>query len=133
MWHPRPPRDPPFMANAILNFHFDFLTTSLICNTFQKSKNNYNNSKPGKKQENHGACQGLSQGPPGQAKIVIFSNAEDTRALFDYPTKRICASFFIFSCVVLCSMTKLKEHILSADLDGADDEVDHPTSQSTEE
>ena len=30
MWHSRPPRDPPpFMANAILNFHFDFLTTSL--------------------------------------------------------------------------------------------------------
>ena len=30
MWHPRPPRDPPpFMANAILNFHFDFLNTSL--------------------------------------------------------------------------------------------------------
>ena len=31
MWHSRPPRDPPpFMANAILNFYFDFLTTSLI-------------------------------------------------------------------------------------------------------
>ena len=30
MWHSRPPRDPPpFMAKAILNFHFDFLTTSL--------------------------------------------------------------------------------------------------------
>ena len=30
MWHSRPPRDPPpFMANAILNFHFDFLNTSL--------------------------------------------------------------------------------------------------------
>ena len=30
MWHSRPPRDPPpFMANAILNFHFDFLTPSL--------------------------------------------------------------------------------------------------------
>ena len=30
-WHSRPPRDPPpFMANAILNFHFDFLTPSLI-------------------------------------------------------------------------------------------------------
>ena len=30
MWHSRPPQDPPpFMANAILNFHFDFLTTSL--------------------------------------------------------------------------------------------------------
>ena len=31
MWHLRPPRDPPppFMANAILNFHFDFLTPSL--------------------------------------------------------------------------------------------------------
>ena len=26
MWHSRPP---PFMANAILNFHFDFLNTSL--------------------------------------------------------------------------------------------------------
>ena len=25
----RPP--PPFMANAILNFHFDYLTTSLSC------------------------------------------------------------------------------------------------------
>ena len=33
MWHSRPPRDPhPFMANAILNFHFDFLTPSLITN-----------------------------------------------------------------------------------------------------
>ena len=33
MWHSRPPRDPapPFMANAILNFHFDFLTPSLMC------------------------------------------------------------------------------------------------------
>ena len=30
-WQTRPPRDPhPFMANAILNFHFDYLTTSLI-------------------------------------------------------------------------------------------------------
>ena len=27
MWHSRPP---PFVANAILNFHFDFLTPSLI-------------------------------------------------------------------------------------------------------
>ena len=32
MWHSRPPRDPPpFMANAILNFHFDFPHTSLMC------------------------------------------------------------------------------------------------------
>ena len=31
MWHSRPTRDPPpFMANAILNFHFDFLHASLI-------------------------------------------------------------------------------------------------------
>ena len=31
MWHWRPLRDPPpFMANAILNFHFDFLHPSLI-------------------------------------------------------------------------------------------------------
>merc|ERR1712209_68790 len=30
MWHLRPPRDPPpFMANAILNFHFDYWHTSL--------------------------------------------------------------------------------------------------------
>ena len=30
MWHSRPPRDhPPFMANAILNFHFDYWPTSL--------------------------------------------------------------------------------------------------------
>ena len=30
MWHSRPPRDPPpFMANTILNFHFDYLNTSL--------------------------------------------------------------------------------------------------------
>ena len=30
MLHSRPPRDPPpFMANAILNFHFDFLHPSL--------------------------------------------------------------------------------------------------------
>ena len=30
-WHSRPPRDPlPFMANTILNFHFDYLNTSLI-------------------------------------------------------------------------------------------------------
>ena len=33
MWHSRPPRDPPpFMANAILNFHFDYLTPSLMHN-----------------------------------------------------------------------------------------------------
>ena len=31
MWHSRPP---PFMANAILNFHFDYLTPSLIANLF---------------------------------------------------------------------------------------------------
>ena len=31
MWHSRPPRDPPpFMANAILNFHFDFPHPSLM-------------------------------------------------------------------------------------------------------
>ena len=31
MWHSRPPRaPPPFMANTILNFHFDYLITSLI-------------------------------------------------------------------------------------------------------
>ena len=30
MWHSRLPRDPPpFMANAILNFHFDFWHPSL--------------------------------------------------------------------------------------------------------
>ena len=30
MWHSRPPRDPPpFLANTILNFHFDYLHTSL--------------------------------------------------------------------------------------------------------
>ena len=30
MWHSRPPRDPPpFRANAILNFHFDFPHPSL--------------------------------------------------------------------------------------------------------
>ena len=30
MWHSRPPRDPPpFMANTILNFHFDYLHPSL--------------------------------------------------------------------------------------------------------
>ena len=30
MWHSRTPRDPPpFMANAILNFHFDYVTPSL--------------------------------------------------------------------------------------------------------
>ena len=34
-WHSRPPRDPPpFMANAILNFHFDFLKPSLIHNLY---------------------------------------------------------------------------------------------------
>ena len=36
MWHSRPPRDPPpLLANAILNFHFDFLTPSLIRGAFQ--------------------------------------------------------------------------------------------------
>ena len=30
MWHSRPP---PFMANAILNFHFDYWHTSLTQNT----------------------------------------------------------------------------------------------------
>ena len=32
MWHSRPPRDPPppFMANTILNFHFDYWHPSLI-------------------------------------------------------------------------------------------------------
>ena len=34
MWHSRPPRDPPpFMANAILNFHFDYLNPSLTSQT----------------------------------------------------------------------------------------------------
>ena len=36
MWHSRPPRDPPtFMANTILNFHFDYWHPSLIL-TWQK-------------------------------------------------------------------------------------------------
>ena len=36
MWHSRPPRDPPpFMANAILNFHFDYLNPSLNCKHYQ--------------------------------------------------------------------------------------------------
>ena len=43
MWHSRPPRDPapPFMANAILNFHFDFLNPSLSekCNKVGKKYN----------------------------------------------------------------------------------------------
>ena len=31
MWYSRPPRDPPpFMAKNILNFHFDYLTPSLM-------------------------------------------------------------------------------------------------------
>ena len=33
MWHSRPPRDPPFppfMANTIFNFHFDYWYPSLI-------------------------------------------------------------------------------------------------------
>ena len=30
MWHSRPPRDPPFITKAILNFHFDYFTPSLI-------------------------------------------------------------------------------------------------------
>ena len=45
MWHSRPPRDPPpFMANAILNFHFDYLTTSLSVYRakYKKSYYNYN-------------------------------------------------------------------------------------------
>ena len=30
MWHSRPPRDPPpFLANTILNFHFDYWNPSL--------------------------------------------------------------------------------------------------------
>ena len=30
VWHSRPPRDPPpFMANTVLNFHFDYWNTSL--------------------------------------------------------------------------------------------------------
>ena len=38
-WHSRPPRDPPlFMANAILNFHFDFLTPSLKALTESEEK-----------------------------------------------------------------------------------------------
>ena len=38
MWHSRPPPDPPpFIANAILNFHFDYPHTSLICNDFHSN------------------------------------------------------------------------------------------------
>ena len=33
MWHSRPP---PFMAKAILNFHFDYLNPSLITNLMFK-------------------------------------------------------------------------------------------------
>ena len=49
MWHSRPPRDPPtpFMANAILNFHFDFLTTSLRQRHPQKSVGKYIVTFPG--------------------------------------------------------------------------------------
>ena len=36
-WHSRPPRDPPpFMANAILNFHFDYPHTSLTLTVWLK-------------------------------------------------------------------------------------------------
>ena len=36
MWHSRPPQDPPpFMANTILNFHFDYLNPSLIDTPFK--------------------------------------------------------------------------------------------------
>ena len=39
MWHLRPPRDPPpFMANTILNFHFDYLNPSLIFTAFGESR-----------------------------------------------------------------------------------------------
>ena len=38
MWHSRPPRDPPaFMANTILNFHFDYRHTSLSASVSQIS------------------------------------------------------------------------------------------------
>ena len=38
MWHSRPPRDPPpFLANALLNFHFDFLHPSLSWKADQKA------------------------------------------------------------------------------------------------
>ena len=36
MWHSRPPRDPPpFMANTILNFHFDDPHLSLSWSVWQ--------------------------------------------------------------------------------------------------
>ena len=42
MWHSRPPRDPPpFMANAILNFYFDYLTPSLSKERWDHILKNY--------------------------------------------------------------------------------------------
>ena len=43
MWHSRPPLDPPVMANAILNFHFNFLHPSLtqICGKSAYISNQY--------------------------------------------------------------------------------------------
>ena len=42
MWHSRPvSTPPPFMANAILNFHFDFLNPSLTLNNMTTIFNHY--------------------------------------------------------------------------------------------
>ena len=50
-WHSRPPRDPPpFMANAILNFHFDYLTPSLSCTELAFSHARITSFKPQQRQ-----------------------------------------------------------------------------------
>ena len=79
MWHSRPPRDPPapFMANAILNFHFDFLTPSLI--------------KIG-----GGVFEGVSKSFKGQITIQESYGSPGKKWVLVY----ICA---FFSCVHMCA------------------------------
>ena len=73
MWHSRPPRDPsPFMANTILNFHFDFWHPSLS----EKFVDNHN----GRRIEVHLAvradCERSGWGHCGEASYLINGNLE---------------------------------------------------------
>ena len=76
MWHSRLP---PFMANAILNFHFDFLHPSLIAKN--GSKGLIGNCTAGQSESRRleeikpwGRCQEVPRSVRGRQKLVNYSS-----------------------------------------------------------
>ena len=89
MWHSRPPRDPPpFMANAILNFHFDFLNPSLRMDgkgvlfvTFQIFQDFQKGGRGDSKERQEGGVghQGRRDGEVGTTNFEVHAVQEDVK------------------------------------------------------